>query len=509
MRVRRFASSRLAPAVFFLLAALSVLGYLAVSRAGGYVGFALDDAWIHQTYARNLAQLHQFAFVPGQPSAGSTSPLWTVMLAVGYGLHINYLAWTYLLGAALLGANAWLTYRLVLGLWPERTAAAWVAGAVTTVEWHLVWAAASGMETLLFTALVLAAFTLSPRRAGWLGVCVGVSILARPDGLVLLPFVLARLVLAAWPETSLATLDLSRLALQVLRFALGFALLFGPYLAFNYWLAGALWPNTFYAKQAEYAILRQWPLLKRIGLVLLPPFVGAQLLLAPGIVVAAWGGARRRRWEAWLPLGWAVAFLAAYALRLPATYQHGRYLMPVIPVLLALGVGGSAAWLRLGGTATDAPQRISWPRLLSRTWAAAFALVGVAFWALGAQAYQADVRIIETEMVQTARWINGHTPSTALVAAHDIGALGYFGQRRILDMAGLISPDVIPLMGNDAGLHAWIVAAGASYLVLAPGWDYPALVSSLAVTKVYTTEAPYSRAAGGQNMVVYRLDNAP
>ena len=40
-----------------------------------------------------------------------------------------------------------------------------------------------------------------------------------------------------------------------------------------------------------------------------------------------------------LPLLWVGAFLAAYVLRLPATYQHGRYMMPVVPVLVGLGVG--------------------------------------------------------------------------------------------------------------------------------------------------------------------------
>ncbi len=46
-------------------------------------GFPLDDAWIHQTYARNLALLAEWAFIPGQLSAGSTSPLWTILLAPG------------------------------------------------------------------------------------------------------------------------------------------------------------------------------------------------------------------------------------------------------------------------------------------------------------------------------------------------------------------------------------------------------------------------------------------
>ena len=420
-------------------------------------------------------------------------------------LRLDPLVWTYVLGAALLGLSAWLTYRLALCVWPEHAAAARLAGVLVAVEWHMVWAAVSGMETLLFVALMMAAFVIPARRAGWLGVCIGASILARPDGLTLLPFVGARLLLdPAAPARRRWT--------QVLLFVGGFALLFLPYLAFNARLAGSIWPNTFYAKQAEYAVYRQLPLLQRLASLTLQPFVGAQALLVPGIVVAAWVWWRRRRWGALLVIGWLGVFLAAYVLRLPVTYQHGRYLMPLIPGLLAAGVGGSAHWLRLQAPAATLRQNVSWPRLVSRTWVLAFAVLSAAFWGLGAKTYQADVQIIETEMVWPSKWISQNTPPGAVIAAHDIGALGYFGQRQILDMAGLVSPEVIPFIRNEKQLGRWLAEKHADYLMTFPGW-YPDLVQSLSAPKVYPplgmTAPTFSVAAGGENMVVYRLSWKP
>lgn len=486
--------------VFVLASALTALVYLSASRAFGHMGFGLDDAWIHQTYARNLGTHGEFAFVPGQPSAGSTAPLWTGLIAVGYALRLEPRLWTYLLGAVSLSLAVWLAYRLVLGFWPERRAAAWLAGLAVALEWHLGWAAMSGMETVLFAALALAVFVLPAERPGSLGLLIGFAILLRPDGLTLLPFVLARLVWPRWLEWG-----------ALIRFLAAFAAVFGLYLAFNFWLSGSPWPNTFYAKQAEYAILREFPPWANAfwrcepsgacqpGVVLLP-WIGAQVLALPGLFVVVAKAGRQRRWEQWLPALWAAAFVSAYVLRLPVTYQYGRYVMPVIPVLLALGVGGLWEIWRLRS------ERL-WVRVFSRTWAAAFGVLALVFWGQGALLYARDVRIIETEMAATARWVAANTPPGALVAAHDIGALGYFGGRPLLDLAGLVSPEVIGFIRDEARLAAWLDERGAEYLVTFPGW-YSSLTQQAAKRELFRTNAPYSPAAGGENMAVYRWQAA-
>ncbi len=94
-------------------AILSVSVYLALSASTYRIGFPLDDAWIHQTYARNFAQLGEWSYLPNQPSAGSTSPLWSFLLALGYWLRIPYLYWTFLLGGICLAALGILAARII------------------------------------------------------------------------------------------------------------------------------------------------------------------------------------------------------------------------------------------------------------------------------------------------------------------------------------------------------------------------------------------------------------
>jgi hypothetical protein len=101
--------------------------------------------------------------------------------------------------------------------------------------------------------------------------------------------------------------------------------------------------------------------------------------------------------------------------------------------------------------------------------------VGILFVAiliiLGAPAYGRDVDFIESEMVVTARWVESNIDSDTVIAAHDIGALGYFAPHRLVDLAGLISPDVIPVMNDSRELARFILESDAEYLIAFPNWS--------------------------------------
>src|SRR3989475_12026708 len=68
-----------------LLAAALPLAVLLLRERliAGSAGFPLDDSWIHLHFARNIAAGAGFAYNPGVPVAGSTAPLWTLLLAAG------------------------------------------------------------------------------------------------------------------------------------------------------------------------------------------------------------------------------------------------------------------------------------------------------------------------------------------------------------------------------------------------------------------------------------------
>lgn len=466
---------------------LSLGVYLLISRLYYRLGFPLDDAWIHQTYARNLAERGEWAFLPGHPSAGSTSPLWSALLAPGHFPGLGLYGWTYGLGWLMLWALAMLSEAAVEAWVPSyRPRFPW-AGAFVALEWHLVWAAGSGMETLL--AALLATFILAQiaggsRRYFGLGLLIGLSVWVRPDGATLLgPAALAALLGASGWNRRLRALG---------GLGLGFGSLFALYLLFNLALGGSPWPSTFYAKQAEYAVYQQVPLLRRLAEQSLQPLVGAGIALLPGAALLMVDAVRKRRWGLLLAAAWCLGYLALYAWRLPVAYQHGRYVMPVMPVFFLLGLSG------LVGYASRPQRGYRW--MVPAAWKLAAGLLVVVFWGRGAYAYAQDVAFIESEMVQTAHWVDEHLPPDALVAAHDIGALGYFGNHELLDLAGLVSPEIIPFIRDEDRLEAYLTSRGADALVVFPGW-YPSLTRGRRL--VYVTESPFAPSMGGENMAVF------
>jgi hypothetical protein len=469
-----------------LAALLAVLLYLLVSARTFRIGFPLDDAWIHLTYARNFALHEQWAFRLGQISAGSTSPLWTILLAIGYLLNLAPYIWPFFLGwviLALLGIQAESVARTLVSTYRPRLP--WVGFFFVTV-WHLTWSAVSGMETLLqgfIIFYVLSTLLVNPGRYLALGFLTGLSIWVRPDGITLL----GPLIFTAF---MIEKRDRQR-GSAIAKILIGFSALFVPYLLFNLAISGNPMPNTFYAKQAEYQTA--WLALGltfRLNNYLMPILASPFIALLPGAVM--WMGRRVRSWD-WAAIAsllWFAGYIGLYFLRLPA-YQHGRYIIPAFPILYLWGILGLVEFV----TSPNANKRIA------LVWISLTGLLCLLFSVVAAQQNAAEVAWIEKEMVGTAKWVDENIPPDALLAVHDIGAIGYFDRHPIIDLAGLVSPDVVPFIRDQDQIAAYLDQRGADYLITLPDF-YPKLTSHL--EQVYPPDVACKSTTGEATMCVFR-----
>lgn len=470
-------------------------------------GFPLDDAWIYQTYARNLAQTGQWAFIEGIPSTGSTSILWTLLIAPVHLINLDPRWWTQALGLACLIATALGAARLYD---EDPPITSLLIGIAVALEWHLVWAAASGMETMLFAAMLVWYWVWLRRRDPVLvgfrwqngfmvGILGGLLMLARPEGALVFAITVAYALIV--PERWQAKFVWFILA------GVGFALFAAPFFGLNYLTTGEVFPNTFYAKQIEYSALWNnayfWRFTDQLGIL----FVGAQVLLIPGVIYELYRDIRYHTdWVSLVPWVWLIAHLAVYAARLPVTYQHGRYAIPAIPLILIFGIRGL---LRL---ARPRHRNIA-IRFSSMTWLASLTVLFPVFLTmLGAPAYTRDVAFIEAEMVAAARWARTNIPASSTIAAHDIGALGYFAPHPIVDLAGLISPEIIPHLHDPQAIRQFVLDSDTDYLIVFPYWGqgftYAPLIQSSDVCLVWSTDQnpDYVLMSDQGPMTVYRIN---
>jgi hypothetical protein len=325
--------------------------------------------------------------------------------------------------------------------------------------------------------------TNSPRYL-ILGLLTGLAAWVRPDGLTLLGPVLMTILFTQKDARSRLT--------ALTRYLIGFGSLFFFYLLFNLTIGGVPMPNTFYAKQAEYASWQTLPILTRMGQMALQLLAGPSLVLIPGIIGWLVKSVRQRMWGCLAAFIWFAGYLGLYISRLPV-YQHGRYIMPAMPIFFLFGLLAFADF--------DKGKLFARYHWMGQTiWRASIGMLTLSFIFIGARSYAQDVAVIESEMVVTAKWVAINLPPEALIAAHDIGALGYFDNHKLIDLAGLVSPDVIPFIRDEPRLASYLNQRGADYLIAFPEF-YPLLTQN--AETVFSTNSSITRQLGQKNMVVY------
>jgi arabinofuranosyltransferase len=486
-------------AAFVLALGVFLFRQFRIAGALGPSAFPLDDSWIHLHFARNLAEGHGFAYNPGHPVAGSTAPLWTLLLGAAFGLFGSHPPLAKALGAAASLATAFMAGRLTRR-WTGDPALGLLAGVLTALAGPLAWGALSGMEVSLAALLVTGALLCLDAGRTWpAALLLGLAALARPEALLLLP-----LAWLAGPATIRRAAVLGGIVAAAL----------APWVAFNLMTAGTPLPATAAAK-IEGGLL---------GLL-----AGRRESLVTALVTRPWEF--EREWAAWLyavnailpflilPGLWALwrhrgRFAAVPALLLllhplgmallapyrGPRFQEGRYSIHLLPMAIAVAVAALGLLRRPGAT------RVSAPRAGPGAAVVGLALVAASLVALwpAAGRYGRAVQNIEAMQVHLGRWVARETRPEARLALNDVGAIAYRSRREVVDVMGLVTPAIIPYRREgDAGILRYLERACPDYLIVFPSW-FPELSGRTELfTPVYRVRLDDNLVAGADEMVVY------
>ncbi len=417
--------------------------------------YRLDDAYITYRVAQHVAQGQGLLYNLGERTLTTTAPGYALLLAplalAGPAMPLLGLA----LSAISLALLAWLVWQL---------GARWIGFALVISSPLLL--QSMGMETITQLALVvLGIWCARTGRPLWMGMALAAAVALRPDAV--LPSLFTGLAFIAWHRRFPVAGLLSGLVIA--------AAMYG----YIWWDFGSPFPVTLAAKQAQLT-LGFYGYLDGITVWLsdmraLVPFPGWIAVLAvPGLLAGVVTALRRDGRWVWPVVLWAVSQSAAYTTLKVAGYTW--YYAPIalaLDVVLGIGAAGCFATLR-DDTAATHGDPVGKPAAqglrLVRATVASLSLLSVA--AVLAAQLGVDVAFVRSLpeprtglYVQAGQWLQRTAPATATVGVMEVGVMGFYAQRTMIDFAGLTRPATIGALAR--GDIFWTIAHfEPDYLVL-------------------------------------------
>lgn len=444
----------------------------------------IDDAFITFRYTRNLLDGLGFVYNPGQAVLGTTTPLFTLLLALLAlpfgGAAANFPALALGVSAVADGLTTVLLYTLGQQLGSRNV------GLATALAWIIapfsVTFAIGGLETSVYVLLLVG--TMWAYLHGRVVLAAGLSaaaILTRPDAVLLAGPLLAWHALRSQPNVTHAAFWRQN-AKAIIVFLL-------PLLAWTAWAwlsFGSPIAQSVSAKSNAYRVDALGMLAALVNFYATPflehlTFGGAWLYIGlwlyPFLFIAgAWAVYKRQAHS--LPFAlFPWIYFVVFAIGNPLIFRW--YLTPPLPfyiLFIALGVHALAVQLaaRMRSAALSAALAallIALPSLcLLRGWTlqpaqAPLRLAPSMAWVELEHLYEEAARSLQPAIAASVEPIS--------VAAGDVGVLGYhLPEARILDLVGLNSKETLPYYPLDALYYGDFIYAVAPSLIMDERPDY-------------------------------------
>lgn len=417
-----------------------VLSLVPLITAYRYPAYLNDDSYITFTYAKNLASGNGFVFNHPPAVLGTTTPLLTVAIA---GLALIFPQIDIPVFAVYLTALCWLgilwTFFFFRDEWGLEN---WQVCILALVLIGTGWINYLGMEAYLFAFLLILALSLFfSKHYGLTGFLVGLLFLTRGEGVLMLAVLIIAITVQHW--VTKRSID-NKLAWIIMKLVIGFAcpvLIWAIYARFTF---GSFLPSTLATKQAYIQHGFGRPLLLRLTEEWLPRWGNSFALGGLPFVNFWWVVViigfidvllRKRRWL--ILLVWVILYILGYTLlNVSAAYWYQLPILFVQNLLFALGIIKIIEFL----TQKIKPRNLAWGVSILFTILMIVILSVPTF--NGILEYQGDSR--GESYSALSQWFYENTEPSESIAFIEIGYLGYFTDNRIIDLAGLVLPDVIP-----------------------------------------------------------------
>ncbi|MDD3647222.1 MAG: DUF2079 domain-containing protein [Candidatus Dojkabacteria bacterium] len=435
----------------------------------GQLGAPLDDVYIHFQFSKNIVNGNGFSYNPGDPTPGSTSPAWTILISAFYLLIKNHLLIAKTLSAVFYLLTGVMTYKLANRLTRSKLSG-FITAIFTLLTGRFIWASLSGMEVTLFTFLLLSFLYLHiSKRNKYLQVlALGLASTVRPEAYLFYVFFLflefIQFIKSAHNQKKSALIKFKELVFC----GFIYSLIVAPYLIFSYKSTGSFLPNTF--RSQDIVIYHSFG--EKLSSVFLYLFRYGYLLLVdyfPLLVflpIGLWKLLRKGN-QSVLLVFILVGFPIVAAFFAPNLRHHGRYTMPFVPLYILICIIGIET---ITGRLKKAATKI-------KVITVAVTLIYLLFMAnIWVRTFGINVKEISDMQVKLGDWVSRNTEREDLIALNDIGAITYISDRKIIDMMGLVSPEIFETRivesreEREEALWNLMKERNVQYVIIFPSW---------------------------------------
>jgi len=371
-------------------------------------------------YARNIASGHGFSFNAGEPSYGVTSPLWVLFLTVPYYLGSDGFMFSKILDLAFFILSVFVFFRLANIYWSDRKEIALLALSVFIINaWVVRWTF-TGMETSFAVLLVLTSFYLYFKgRYKLLFFILGAFQLVRPESFVLS---LIFFIFVIRKKIVTKNFSLKDTAIIILCY---FAMLI-PFLIYAYTYFGTILPNTALGKSTlTFSLTTIIIQLREIFKTLSAAGIIEILLSVFFLVIFFW---RDKKEEYYIPIVWIAGLIVLYTVTDADIIS--RYLLIISPFFILIGFNIFAKLKNLNLI------------LLVTIYLIFTSFSEYVFYNYVKPHTDNFSKGVNECFIPIGKWLNENTPAGSKILLNDVGAIGYYSNRYIIDAAGLVNKNL-------------------------------------------------------------------
>ncbi|MCX7833628.1 MAG: hypothetical protein N2490_05400 [Ignavibacteria bacterium] len=479
-------------------------------------GLPLDDTYIHLQYANNFAKGYFFQFNIGEYTPGTTSAVYIIILGILFLIFENQILISVILSSLFHIASVIVTLFLsklylseLIKKYPILSNYKYleiIPSIILIFIGRYNWSAQSGMETTLFVFLILTGIyfhskeIITKKQNLTPAIIFALASLTRPEGYLIsaLYFIDKIIFLLHYDRSN----KYKYLLLEIVIFIL----IILPYPLFSLITTSSLFPTSYKAINIKHTENQNIRFLIIFLTYLFRDIPVLAIIFVFNIIIFLKNIKKYFSDLSFLRLlnFSVIVFPLAFTIGFPIWRNHGRYMIPYIILIAINSFFSLLIYLQKLNNKKYFPKIVLALSII-------ILISSLPYYLVFAKHLSKNIDNINSMQCKAGIWIRDNLDKDTTVATNDIGAIAYYSNHRILDLEGLVTPEVLRFRNysteqrNDS-LFNFCIMKKINYMLIFDNW-YPGMTEKYSnkVNLVKIFPVSENTICGDDTLKVYKI----